>query len=429
MNNMLRKACLGSFVVCCLPLVAMARTHTLADLSDAAVQNRDVIRSYEIQMRQAETGIREERAAFLPRVDAGYTLNRLDESSALENEENGAWQIAAKLNLFAGFKDQSHLVRQKRATKIREVLLDSLEQDIRLETALGLLSVYRTRADLDVAETAYKLYQKEYENARLQHAVGVIRKADLLKFKVVMDNAAQDQSRALAAVDKAVNRLSRTTGVALSAASLDFGAFAVLPDLGTYETLAPRMLAEKSELRILDLSKEMAEDSVIAAKSAYYPQADVSLSYGERADDYGVSDNREEETRLQLTFGVNLFHGMKKPAVVERARLERDRFDHERNETVQDLETRLKNLLLDARVAKENLAVAKASVAEAKEHLRVSEFSYRQGIATATDLLDAIFYLSRARANHIVAINGYFDTVLRIRRLVAGFRGDTVAGG
>ncbi|MDY0164060.1 TolC family protein, partial [Desulfobotulus sp.] len=127
----------------------------------------------------------------------------------------------------------------------------------------------------------------------------------------------------------------------------------------------------------------------------------------------------KDETRLTLSLSVNLFDGLKKPAVLARNRMAVSRLDHERQEVLADLDVQLQNLLLDARVAEDNLKVAEAGLAEAEEHQRVTEYSYREGVSTATDLLDAIAYLSRAQANRIVARTGYLETALRIRHLVA----------
>ncbi|WP_179953188.1 TolC family protein [Desulfobotulus mexicanus] len=407
------------FMVMFLPVAASASPYCLERLMDEALNNRDILRMYEISRKQAEKGVQERRAAFMPGVDASYTAHRLEDSTLFENDENASWKIAARLNLFAGFGDRSALDTARRQVEVQEALMDGLRQDIRLETALAFLGVHQALAEREVADSTRRLYAKEYEQAGTRHEVGVIRRADYLKIKVVLDDAQQAWTRADAAVNKAINQLSRTTGMALSPLDLDFSDFQELPLLKDYNLLSEKMQERRSELKILDLSSAMAEDSVAMAKSAYMPRADLSLSHGQSADNYSISDNVKDETRLTLSLSVNLFDGMKKPAVLQKSRLEIRRIAHERRETLDSLNVQLKNLLLDAEVAGKNLQVAEAGMDEAREHLRVTEYSYREGVATTTDLLDAIAYLSRASANRITARSTYLQTTFRIRHLVA----------
>lgn len=399
--------------------LASEANRCLTNLMEAALENRDIVKMYEISRRQAEEGVRERKAAFLPGVDASYTAHRLNDSTLFENDENAAWKIAARWNLFAGFQDQSLLAVARSQVGVQEALMEGLRQDVRLEVALAFLGVHRALAEREVAQNARNLYRQEYAHALSRHGVGVIRKADYLKIKVVLDDAEQAWMRADASVTKAMNQLSRTTGLSLGLSDLDFSDFENLPSLEKEVLLRERMQAGRSELKILAFSRDMAEEGVRQAKSAYLPRADLSLSHGQSADNYALSDQVKDETRLTLSLSVNLFDGLKKPAVLARNRMAVSRLDHERQEVLADLDVQLQNLLLDARVAEDNLKVAEAGLAEAEEHQRVTEYSYREGVSTATDLLDAIAYLSRAQANRIVARTGYLETALRIRHLVA----------
>ncbi|MCW7755474.1 TolC family protein, partial [Desulfobotulus sp. H1] len=401
-------------LVMLLPAPVSAGSYDLGRIMDAALENRDILRMYEISRRQAEEGVRESRAAFMPGVDASYTANRLEDSTLFENDENASWKIAARWNLFAGFGDQGALDTARRRVEVQEALMEGLRQDVRLETALAFLGVHQALAEREVADSTRTLYRKEYEQAGTRHEVGVIRRADYLKIKVVLDDAEQAWTRADAAVNKAMNQLSRTSGLTLTLSDLDFSDFQQLRKLDNVDSLSVQMRQRRSELKILDLTRAMAEDSVRVAQSAYLPRADLTLSHGQSADNYHLSDNVEDETRLTLSFSVNLFDGMKKPALVQKSRLEISRIDHEKRETLDSLDVQLQNLLLDADVAKNNLRVAEAGMDEAEEHLRVTEYSYREGVSTTTDLLDAITYLSRAWANRITARTAYQETTLRV---------------
>ncbi|PUU94273.1 MAG: outer membrane efflux protein, partial [Halanaerobium sp.] len=69
--------------------------------------------------------------------------------------------------------------------------LNAIKQDVKFDVAAAYLNVYRNQRYLDVRRSAYQLYQKEYENAKLKYDVGVIQWSEVLKIKVEMDNAKQ----------------------------------------------------------------------------------------------------------------------------------------------------------------------------------------------------------------------------------------------
>ena len=81
----------------------------------------------------------------------------------------------------------------------------------------------------------------------------------------------------------------------------------------------------------------------------------------------------------------------------------------------------LKNLFLDYDISKGNVAVTKSSIVQAEENLRISELSYKEGLTTTSDLLDAITSLSRAKYNHVAAKSELFANYYKITRTVDGF--------
>lgn len=162
-----------------------------------------------------------------------------------------------------------------------------------------------------------------------------------------------------------------------------------------------------------------AEHRIRSARAEYYPSVGLSASHEVYGEDYFLgTDDPENEFRLQVEVSINLFNGFATPARVKRALLDvkGPRFDL--YELKQTLDADLKNTLLDYDVARKNIDVAQASIFQAEENLRITDISFEQGVATAADVLDAIFYLSRARYNRLNAQNGLFLDYYRLQRLI-----------
>lgn len=63
--------------------------------------------------------------------------------------------------------------------------------------------------------------------------------------------------------------------------------------------------------------------------------------------------------------------------------------------------------------AREKIQVTKDAVSQAEENLRINKIRYKEGIGTATDVLDAITLLTTAETN-------YYRAVYDFRRAQAG---------
>ncbi len=398
---------------------------TLETLQSSAYDNRGLVKQYQADLDISKEQVREARGEFFPSLDLGYTLNRLNHDTAVdENRKNDTFTGGASWNVFAGFKDYYNLKAAETLTHASGFRLDSVRQDISLRVALDYLSVYQAMANLKVSENEVKLYEDRLKQVRLKVKVGVLKKTDLLKIKVEMDNALQNRRRTEADVAASVNLLAFDTGTRVAREELDFSLFDQLPDRGEYPAYEKLLLENRSELNALRRSLMASGMRVAASKASLYPRADLNMSYASHTRDDFFADgfeNSDDEVRCQAVISMNLFDGMKKYARTSQARLEQKKIGFEITELEEALKTELKNTLLNLDVAFDNLAVAKAGTAEAKENLRVTDLGFSQGIGTSSDVLDAIFNLSRARFNLINAYKEVFENNFRLKRLVESF--------
>jgi outer membrane protein TolC len=409
-----------------LLFAANAWAFDLEGLRQAAVENRDIVKRYEAALDQSAERIREAKGNFFPSVDFSYTVNRLDDDNDMtyEAKSNDWARIGASWNIFAGFADRYNIKSAEVLKESQAFQLAGIKQDVRYDVSLGLLAVYRNQAYQQVTEDALNLYRDRYREVSLKRRVGVLKKSDQLKIKVEMDNALQDARRAKAQLAASYNDLSRQTGLDLNQKTLDFSCFRELPGKRTYTECETVLLDRRSDLNAMEMLRRSAGFQAKAFKAAYLPRVDMDLSYGHRdSEDYFFASSGEtyDEIRCQAIFSMNLFDGMKKKARVSQSMLEEKKVAADIRELKADLKTRLKNTLLDLDVAFDNLDVARGSETEARENMRITDLAFKQGLTLSSDLLDAIYYLSRARFNVIDAHRQVFSSYFLLLRLVEGF--------
>lgn len=395
---------------------------TLETLQKSAWENRELVKRYQADLNLRMERIKEARGEFLPSLDLGYTLNRLNHDTAIgENRENDTFTGGASWNLFAGFRDYYTVKAAEGLTHAGQFNLEAIKQDISLNVALAFLSVYRALENLTVSESEVKLYEDRLREISLKVKVGVLKKTDLLKVKVEMDNAIQNRRRTEAAVGASLNRLRFETGLAMDRENLDFSLFDQLPQRGDYKTYEGALLKNRSELNALKSAFDASGMTVQASRASLYPRADLSLGYSSYTRDdlfMGAFENSDDEVRCQAVISMNLFDGMKKYSRTRQARIDQKKIGFDIAELEANLKTELKNTLINLGVAFDNLEVSRAGILEAQENLRVTDLGFSQGIGTSSDVLDAIFNLSRAKFNLISAYTEVFENDFRLKRLV-----------
>ncbi len=398
---------------------------TLEELQEQAVQNRDLVKRYEADLAIKTQAVKETKGAFYPSLDIGYTLNRLNHNSRSgEYRENDYFQAGATWNAFAGFKDYYDLKAAQAMTDYGRYQIKGIKQDIKLKVALQYLELYRQMKNLKVSEDERKLFKDRLRQIKLKYEVGVLKKSDVLKVKVEMDNALQKERRAQSSVAGSINLLTFETGLTVNRGQLDFETFHTLPEKKSFEDYEDLLFKNRSELGALRSSLTASGHRIKSAKSDLYPRADLSVTYNSfNRTNYFLDsfENSNDEVRCQATISINLFDGLQKHAKISQAVLEEKQVSYDITELEESLLTSLKNSIIARDVAFKNLEVAESGTKEAQENLRVTDLSFDQGIATSSDVLDAIFNLSRARYNLIFAHSEIFLNDFQLQRLVESF--------
>ena len=392
----------------------------LAELQEQALANRAVIKRYVVDLEKSRKNEVQVRSGFYPSLDLAYTANWLDEASAFENRERKVASGTISWNLFAGFRDKYNIKSAEFLHQAESHRLQGIKQDIKLAVALRYLAIYDRQANLLVAEDSASTLNKLYEDGVNRFEVGLIKKSDMLKFKVDLDNAVIARKKARAELNKSGALLEREIGGEVDLDRLGFKEFTELPALKERIVYEEGMLNERREIKFLEETIEAAAMKVKVERASYYPKVNLASIYSkfdDSIDDFGIDD---EEVRTQVTLSMNIFDGFGKKSRMAAATLEEQGLRYDLEELKRDLMTGLRNLFLDYQVSIDNVAVAASSIEQAEENLRVNRLAYEEGVSPESELLDAIANLSRAKFNFVAAKSEGFANYFQIIRSVEG---------
>jgi outer membrane protein TolC len=414
---------LCSFIIFLVFSASLGHAMDLAGMQALALNNREVIQQYMAVLEQSEQEIVRAKGGYYPAVDVSDTSTSLDHASLFEEKNSSVFLSKISWNIFAGFRDKYNLQSAELLQKVEQYKLQGIRQDLQLIVAIAYLLVFERRANLTVAESAFQTLGKIYRDGESRYQVGLIGKNELLKFRVDYDNADISLKSADADLKKSINDLSRQVGSVIDLAELDFADFQTLPPLVDRTAYVDKMLAGRSEIKALEAAIAATSAQVEAARSGYYPRVDAAGSY--RRNNSSINTENisidNEELRAELTMSINLFQGRTTEATVAKTQLQSRAQQYELAELKNSLVTELDNLFIDFQVSLDNVVVAKRSIEQAEENLRITQLKYDEGLQRESDLLDAITNLSRARFNHVAVMRTAFANNFRLTRMISGF--------
>ena len=411
------------FLLSCFLLPSAVQAIDLEAMQDAAVSNRAVIQRSVADLEKSEEDITLARSGYYPSLDLFYRMNQLDEDGRFEADQNSTAGVRASWNVFAGFRDKYGIESAEQLSVVEQYRLEGVEQDIQLSVALSYLGVYERRANLQVSEDTFTTLSKVYRDGQNRFDVGLIGKNELLQFRVDYDNADITAKAAKAGLDRSVNTLSRTVGLDIGFAELGFQEFDTMPGELNEDDYIAAMLDKRSEIKALEGIILAAESQIQGAYADYYPKVDLVGSYQNYDDDFfnGNGDEQDDEVRGTVNATMNLFQGYSTQAGVTKAKIEKRGLQYDLKELQDTYTNDLRNLFIDYRVSLENVEVARRSIEQAEENLRITQLKYDEGLQRESDLLDAIDNLSRAKYNEVAVIRTLFSNYFQIVRMVNGF--------
>jgi outer membrane protein len=384
----------------------MARAH---DQSLAAARD---------EVEGARAGVRAAQDARWPQLgtSAGYT--RLDHSPRLDvitpgfafrsgpifrddHFVNGAVRVKVPLYVGGGITAGIQAARatlagasaQERATGA----------DLKLEVAEAYVGVLRARSALAVADSGVASLGAHVRDVKAMYERQMVAKSDVLAAEVALANAEERQVRAANAVQDALAAYNRPLGEPLARSpKLDArlpvdAALAAQP----VSALVQRALAARNELKGLAAAARALAARARAVTATRLPQVALTGSYVHY--DNQILD-RENFSMVGVGLTWKLFDGgsarNEADALASRSRAAERRLDDYRSR----IELQVQQAWLAVRAARARVAASRKATAQAAENLRISRELYGVGLASNTQVLEAVTLEVQARENRDNAV-------------------------
>jgi outer membrane protein len=406
------------------PLAAQQRL-SLADAVTRALENNPDLAMDAPGQQAARSEFKAAMAGYLPRLDfeqsylAGdnpvfvfgtlltqqrftaenFALPSLNSPSAVDNLQTRA---SVQQNIW----DFGRTRNQRELARLGVNLADQSHEDHKRQVLLSVFDGYYAAslaADaLETARTALRSAESIESQAKARVESGLAVEADLLRSRVYLSAAKQQEIQAQGQLDTLRAQLNRLMGYPLGQA---IGETAPLT-VKTISIPAEESLAEQKNRRpdYQNLLTELRQADV-AVSSRAKERLPVIAGYTTwEADNPSLNNHGGNNWAAGITLRWNLFAGGSDAAQLEAARQRREQKRRQISAMESAMQLEIRRALIQYRSSEQQVAVAQAAETQSEEGLRILRKRYDAGLATMTDLLSAETARSAARTNLAEAI-------------------------
>jgi outer membrane protein TolC len=394
-------------------LLQSAEPWTLPQAIQCALTNNPDTRLAEQRILAAQAGLQQAKAAFSPQLQFqssylrtdnpmlvfGSILNQQAYSSTLDfNHVPDADNLNVKglvtMPLYAGGRNAAGRDAAKANTQSAEQNAEAVRNALAFEAARSFFNVNKTREFIHATEASVRAYETNLSIANKRFSAGTLLKNEALDVEVRLAQAREEWARAKNSHQLALHSLKNLLGI-------DQGDFAVADSAPAMTAPDSGDFSRRPELAAYRHRQQAAEAEVRKAKSGHLPRLNAFAS-GDY--DYGWKfDGDGESYTAGLMLQWDWWDGQLTRAKVQesRAGLQSAREELRKVQLALSLEVEQARLALNE--ANERLLVTDKAVAQAGESVDLTRARFEQGLALATQLIDAESALTTARVRRAEA--------------------------
>jgi outer membrane protein TolC len=293
------------------------------------------------------------------------------------------------------------ITAQRRAAKAGSAAAEADAQAIRntlaFEVARTFHNVLKTQSFIEAAEAAVKAFEANLKIAQQRREAGTLLKAEVLDVEVRLTQARENLVRAKNANALAKRALLNLMGLELPDITLIPPAPGAVPEPPP-ETAST---AHRPELDAAAQRATAAEATVRAAKSGWLPKLGL---FGSLQADYGFEmDGDGTSWSAGALLQWDLWDGRLTHAKVQEAKANLDTAHEYERQLRLAVNFEAEQARLNLHEARQRLAVTARAVQQAEESVKLTRARFSQGLALATQLIDAETALTAARVRRAEA--------------------------
>ena len=312
-------------------------------------------------------------------------------------------RFSGQWNLFDSTQSWKALERAKFMNLAAEQQLNRTDQELVYQTVQAYYGVLLAQKQVQVAEDAVKTVEAIEQQSKARVESGLAVDSDLLSAQVQRSTRQQELIERRNQLALARTRLALAMGATADAQYQPMEALEdrALPSADVSQ-LEKTALEKRPDLKRSEWERTAQDKSVSMAKAAFGPRVNAFGSWEEDSHSVGWTGANNWVAGAEVQF--DLFAGGSKRAALarEKAMQERAVAGYAGFQDAVRLEVRSAYYQFDA--AQQQVKVARGTIAQADESLRINQNRYEGGLSTVSDILRVEEAEHRAKADYWQAV-------------------------
>jgi outer membrane protein len=399
------------FYLCMVPLSSHALT--LEEGLKIVVQDGRDVKIAQSDEDVARASVSLARSPWLPFVDLygretwlQYTPEAKFGSQTVPTSQDQflTYGIRATQLLYDFGKTSSSINAAQYGLTSRVIETSRTKSQAALDFITSYLDLLESEKLLQVAKEEVQQYEAHKKDAEARYGAGVVTKNEVLQANVTL---ADSRQRLVTAENLRSFRESKLNSLLLRPLNepLQPEEINQSPAAGlTLESAWASAEELRPVLKEMDAAIAGKEQSVKTAQAEYLPTFYVSGGYEYLENKYMV---HQDNMSLIAGVNINLSSGGASTSKIGMAKAELRSLKLSREKMLDTVRLEIKSAYLDLQSSAQKMEVTKTAVAQAEENLRLQQLRYKEGVGTATDVIDAVTLLTTAESNSWKSLYGY----------------------
>jgi outer membrane protein len=409
-----------------LPTVPPARQLALDEVLGFAEKLSPRLRAMREQVGRAEGARRVAFAAFLPEVEARYRHIQGTQSFALptlptlvgnvayggESDRFRQAELAVQWVLFDFGRTPGRYGRSEAALDIAALEYERARETVRFDVTAAYFGLLRAQAFRRIAGQAVKAADASLRDAENFLGQGTALREDVQRAEVQLAQMQLDLVRARTEEGIATAALNRAVGFHVASPTSVVDVAAEPPFARALADCLRLAVDHRDELRVALRAIDAARLGLGVAQADFLPRVVVGGT-GIHVDRPGP-EIEENVFAGGVGLELALFKGGSRLGELESADAELRLAIARAEEICDAIAFEVVSAYLLVEEARERIRLGRLAVAHARENQRVERDLFRNGDATATDVVDAELVLVRSEQEYFDALYGYQTSVARM---------------
>lgn len=299
----------------------------------------------------------------------------------------------------------------KKSCEITDLNLQKSKEELAFNVAQMYLFIQISNQQLALLDSNDLALRKVYRYSEQHYKNGFIRKADLDRVTVSLNNLEAERENLQLVRDQQLNMLKYLTGI-------DQNQPLVLSDdlneINAPLVSADTILGEQIEVKLLERQKELAKIGLKLAQAGHFPSLSGYAGYSHQApvEQFGSLDNSNnwyKTSFIGVKLAIPIFEGNRLKSKIGQSKIELEQMNVAQQDLQSELNVKYKNALQKFNTNKSLELKLNANMKLAENIYKVTNEQYRQGIKSFTDVLNA---QSEYNVSHLSWLNALLQIKL-----------------